>query len=127
MLVLTQNKFGVVMEMYRFPQILFLSALGILITGGTLSDLELPKVRGWQLPDGTTVFNEYDLVDAGVSCNLIMCAYPIGTTATCDGGKLFAATGELYNGYADTPGVVKISYSPITETIENVEVASPNG
>jgi len=103
--------------MYRFGQIAVLSMLGVLITGGPLSDIELPKVSGWQLPDGTVVFNEYDLMKAGIDCDLITCAYPVGTKSRCDGGKLFAATGGFYDDYASTSGAVEISYSPITEVI----------
>ena len=103
--------------MYRFFQIAVVSMLGVLISGGPLSDLELPKIRGWQLPDGTMIFHEYDLIDAGIDCEMIMCAYPVGTTSRCDGGKLFAATGGFYDDYASTSGAVEISYSPITEVI----------
>ena len=38
--------------MVRYPQVAVLMMLGVLITGGPLSDLDLPKVSGWKLPDG---------------------------------------------------------------------------
>ena len=113
--------------MVRYFQVAVLIILGVLITGGPLSDLELPKVSGWQLPDGTMIFHEYDLINAGIECEMIMCAYPVGTKSRCDGGKLFAATGGFYDDYASTPGVAEISYSPVTGTIKHVKVASPDG
>ena len=113
--------------MYRFFQIAVLLMLGVLITGGPLSDLDLPKVSGWKLPDGRVVFHEFDLVNAGIDCDLIMCAYPVGTTSRCDGGKLFAATGGLYDGYAGIPGAVEVSYSPVTEIITPVSQSDSDG
>ncbi|MDC1240980.1 hypothetical protein N8Z80_08130 [Litorivicinus sp.] len=104
--------------MCRFFQIAALSMLGVLITSGSLSDIELPKVSGWQLPDGTIVFNEFDLMNAGINCELIRCAYPAGTTSRCDNGNLSAASGELYDKYATEPGVVEIFYSPATEVVK---------
>ena len=104
--------------MFRFFQIAALSMLGVLITGGPLSDIELPKVSGWQLTDGTIVFNEFDLMNAGINCELIMCRYPAGTTSRCDNGNLYAASGELYDKYATELGAVEISYSPATEVVK---------
>jgi len=115
------------MAMYRFLQIAVLSMLGILITGGPPYDWELPKVRGWQMPDGTMIFHEYDLINAGIECEMIMCAYPVGTTSRCDGGKLFAATGGFYDDYASTSGAVEISYSPITEVITLAKTNDSDG
>jgi hypothetical protein len=113
--------------MHRGYQIAVLSLLGVLITGGPLSDLELPKVSGLKLPDGSMVFNEYDLMNAGIECEMIMCAYPVGTTSRCDGGKLFAATGGFYDDYASTSGAVEISYSPITEMITLAKTNDSDG
>lgn len=113
--------------MVRYLQIAVLMMLGVFITGGPLSDLELPKVSGWKLPDGKIVFHEFDLINAGIDCNLIMCAYPIGTTSRCDGGKLFAATGGFYDDYASIPGVVEISYSPVTEVVSIVSKGDEDG
>ena len=127
MLVYVQNKSVEVAVMYRFFQIAVLLMLGVLITGGPLSDLDLPKVTGWQLTDGKIVFHEYDLMNAGISCDLIMCAYPVGTTSRCDNGRLFAATGGIYDDYASEPGAVEISYSPITETISTIPQGNPDG
>ena len=104
--------------MFRFFQIAALSMLGALITGGSLSDIELPKVSGWQLTDGTIVFNEFDLMNAGINCELIMCRYSAGTTSRCDNGNLYAASGELYDKYATELGAVEISYSPATEVVK---------
>ena len=103
--------------MYRFFQIWSLLMLSALITNGNLSYVELPKVRGWQLPDGTKVFHKYDLIEAGVDCELVMCVYPKGTTSRCDSGKLFAVSGGFYDDYANTYGAVEISYSPTTGVI----------
>ena len=127
MLVSYQNKLSRVIAVYRFFQLAIVLMLCVLITGGPLSDIELPKVSGWQLPDGRMIFHEYDLINAGIKCEMIMCAYPVGTKSRCDGGKLFAATGGFYDDYASTPGVVEISYSPVTETIKHIKVASPDG
>jgi hypothetical protein len=113
--------------MYRYLQIIALTTLAVLITGGPLSDLELPKVRGWQMPDGTMIFHEYDLINAGIECEMIMCAYPVGTTSRCDGGKLFAAIGGFYDDYASTSGAVEISYSPITEVITLAKTNDSDG
>lgn len=113
--------------MYRFLQIATLSMIGVFIIGGPLSDLDLPKVSGWKLPDGKIVFHEFDLINAGIECDLIMCAYPVGTTSRCDNGKLFAATGGMYDLYATEPGVIEISYSPVTETVTPIFKANPDG
>ena len=113
--------------MYRFFQIAVLLMLGVLITGGPLSDLDLPKVSGWQLPDGKIVFHEYDLINAGIDCDLMMCAYPVGTTSRCDNGRLFAATGGIYDDYASEPGAVEISYSPVTGMMTPITKANPDG
>ena len=113
--------------MYRYLQIIALTILAVIITGGPLSDFELPKVRGWQMPDGKVVFHEYDLINAGVDCDLIMCGYPVGTTSQCDDGQLFAATGGFYDDYATTPGAVEIVYSPITEVITLAKADDSDG
>ncbi|MDC1207991.1 hypothetical protein N8005_01505 [Litorivicinus sp.] len=105
--------------MFRFLQIAALSITGFLITDDSLSDLDLPKVSGWQLPDGTIVFNEYDLMNAVINCELIRCAYPAGTTSRCDNGNLYAASGKLYDKYATEPGAVEISYNPATEVLQS--------
>ena len=127
MLVYRWNKSVEVAAMYRFFQIAVLLMLSVLITGGPLSNLDLPKVSGWQLTDGKIVFHEYDLINAGIECEMIMCAYPVGTTSRCDGGKLFAATGGFYDDYASTSGAVEISYSPITEVITLAKTNDSDG
>ena len=113
--------------MFRFFQIAALSMLGALITGSSLSDIELPKVSGWQLTDGTIVFNEFDLMNAGIKCELITCRYSAGTTSRCDNGNLSAASGELYDKYATEPGVIEIFYSPATEVIKPSLKGSTDG
>ena len=113
--------------MCRFFHIATLSMLGVLIIGGPLSDIELPQVSGWQLPDGTIVFNEFDLMNAGIKCELFMCRYPAGTTSRCDNGNLYAASGELYDKYATEPGVIEIFYSPATEVIKPSLKGSTDG
>jgi len=113
--------------MCRFFQIAVIAMLGVLVTGGPLSDLELPKVSGWKLPDGTMIFHEYDLINAGIECKMIMCAYPVGTTSRCDDGKLFAATGGFYDDHASTPGAVKITYSPVTDVITLAKTNDSDG
>ena len=127
MLVSYQNKTSRVIAVYRFFQLAIVSILGVLITGGPLSDIELPKVSGWQLPDGRMIFHEYDLINAGIKCEMIMCAYPVGTTSRCDGGRLSAATGGFYDDHASTPGAVEITYTPITEVITLAKADDSDG
>ena len=106
--------------MDRFLQISILSLLGVLITAGPFSDLELPQVSGWQLPNGTAIFHEYDLINAGIECDQIWHGYHSGSISQCDGGSLAAATGEYYDRYATSPGAKEISYSPVTKTISYI-------
>ena len=120
MLVSYQNKTSKVIAVYRFFQLAIVSMLGVLITGGPLSDLDLPKVSGWQLPDGTTVFHEYELINAGIDCDQIWHGYHSGSISRCDDGSLTAATGDYYDNYATSPGAKEISYSPVTKTISYI-------
>ena len=80
---------------------------------------DIPEVAAWELPNGTTVFNQDHLVDAGIDCEIIMCAYPLGTTAMCDDGgeRVFAASGDLYDQYETESGAREVRFNLSTETL----------
>ena len=106
--------------MYRFLQIAVISILGVVITCDPLSDLELPKVSGWQLPDVEMISQEYDLINAGIDCDQIWHGYHSGSISRCDNGSLAAATSEYYDRYTKSPEAKEISYSPVTKTISYI-------
>lgn len=89
----------------------------MLISGGPLTDLDLPKVPAWKLVDGTLIVHHHDLTGTNISCNKKIYAYPVGMHAECDQGRVVAATADFYLDYVTQPGAVEVLYSPITKRI----------
>lgn len=42
-----------------------------------------------------------------ISCDLVMCGYPVGRTSRCDDSKLFASTVGFYDDYASIRGTAE--------------------
>jgi len=53
------------------------------------------------------VLNEYELMKTEISCDLVMCGYPVGRTSRCDDSKLFASTVGFYDDYASIRGTAE--------------------
>ena len=100
----------------RVASIMCILALSILPIQ-RIQSLEIPLVSGWELADGSVILNEDQLWEAGIECDMLFCFFPMGTSSSCDNGRLVAASGNWFWRYQDEPGVQPIAYDPVNDLI----------
>jgi hypothetical protein len=95
-----------------------LATIGLMVLPITkIQSLEIPLVSGWELADGSVILNEYQLWEAGIECDMLFCFFPMGTSSSCDNGRLVAASGDWFWRHQDEPGVKPVAYDVLNDLL----------
>ena len=82
-----------------------------------IQSLEIPLVSGWEFADGSVLLNEHQLWEAGIECEMLFCVFPLGTSSSCDDGRLAAVSGEWFSRHQDETGVRSILYDVVNDRL----------
>ena len=97
---------------------LMLATIGLMVLPTTkIQSLEIPLVSGWEFADGSVILNEHQLWEVGIECEMLFCFFPLGTSSSCDDGRLAAASGEWFSSHQDETGVRSILYDVVNDRL----------